>query len=112
MIPTAAAVKKAKYKARIMFGKPKNKPKTKANLISPPPIPSLPRMNLNPNAISRKKRKAETPQARLMTNDWGLMINKYVMMIIASGKRILLRIIPYFKSIKNITMNPETISRL
>ena len=69
MIPTDAAVKKAKYNARIIFGKPKNKPKTKTNLISPPPIPSFPRINLNPKAITRKNRNANAPQVRLVIRD-------------------------------------------
>jgi hypothetical protein len=108
MSPTAAAVKKAKYRAKIICGKPKNKPRTKANFISPPPIPSFPRITLNPKAIIKKNRKADMLQAKLINNDEGLKIARYTMITIINGNKILLRIMPYFKSIKKITINPET----
>jgi hypothetical protein len=107
-MPANAAVKKAKYNAAMISGKPKNKPKTKASLMSPPPIPSLPRMNLKPKAIKRKNNKAKTPQMKLIINNEGLMINKKIEIITASGNKILSKISPYFKSMKKITIKPET----
>jgi hypothetical protein len=75
-MPTIVPVKKARYNETIILGNPKNKPKTKASLISPPPIPSFPLIILKPNVIIRKNRNAKTPQARLMINDEELKINK------------------------------------
>ena len=54
MRETKAPVKKATYKAIIMFGNPKKSPIKKASFTSPKPIP-FPRVTKN---ITRKNRKA------------------------------------------------------
>ena len=57
MIETAAPVKKAKYKQRIISGNPKKRPKIKDNFTSPKPIP-FPIVIANSD---RKKSNAERP---------------------------------------------------
>lgn len=59
-----------------MPGKPKNNPKRKTNLMSPPPKLSFLVNTLKTTAIVTKKRNAPRPQRILMIKDEGLMINK------------------------------------
>lgn len=57
MSPEIAPVKNAKYRQIRIFGKPRTRPKTNANLISPPPIPRPRVIKLT----AKKKRKAPSP---------------------------------------------------
>ena len=65
MIPKNAPVKKAKYKARIILGKPNIRPNKNASFTSPNPIP-LPLVIKN---SIRKKAHAPRAEKRLMIKD-------------------------------------------
>ena len=65
MIPTNAPVKKAKYNAKIIFGKPKISPSKTESFTSPKPMP-LPLVIKN---NIRKKEKAPRAERRLIIND-------------------------------------------
>ena len=65
MIPTNAPVKKAKYRAKIIFGKPNISPSKNESFTSPKPMP-LPLVIKN---NIRKKEKAPRAENKLMISD-------------------------------------------
>jgi hypothetical protein len=76
MIPTRPPVKNAKYRLIIILGNPKTRPKTKANLISPPPIASFLVRNVKTSEIITKNKNAPIPQIEFKIKNLKLKINR------------------------------------
>lgn len=97
MTPAIAPVKNVRYKATIIFGKPRIRPIKIAYLTSPHPIP-LPRVKTR-----RSKKNANEPIAESKYGSICMFDNvKYAREKAVAARTILSGIIPYFKSIKKI----------
>jgi hypothetical protein len=103
MIPMAAPVKNAMYKASSAPKGPSTNPISKANFTSPKPIP-LPLVSKN---IAKKNPAARIAEVILDSSKLLLKNNIHAKLIISVGISILSGMIPCFKSAKKIATNEE-----
>ena len=76
MIPAKAPVKNAIYREIMILGKPKNNPRRKTSLISPPPMLCFLRRSENPSEMMTKNKNVATPDVRLINEARGSTNNK------------------------------------
>lgn len=107
MSPTTAPVKNATYKANIVFRKPKKSPIKKTSFTSPNPTP----LPLVIEYKSRNNKNAPNAENKLASIKYFVSSIMYVKETTIAENKTLSGIIPYFKSVKKITIKEEIINK-